>query len=88
MLGPVPEELTVISRLFALALGLGLALCTVSYAGPEAKLKTDAGYDNPGVGQWFDLLLTVDPKGEVLAAEGLKVTAKGACSLRWSCTST
>lgn len=67
-----------ISRFFAFALGLGLAFCTISYAGPEAKLAAEGtlDYADVGVGQWFDLLLTVDPKGGVLPAEGIEVTPK------------
>jgi len=68
-----------VARIFLRALVLLALLCTISYGAPEVKLVSDGSdlYASIGVGQWVDLLLTVDPKGEPLAADGLTVVPDG-----------
>jgi thiol:disulfide interchange protein len=69
------------SRLFLRALVLLAAIGTVSFAAPTIKLapEGEADYAIIGPGQWFDLLVTIDPQGEPVSTEGLvsKATAEG-----------
>jgi thiol:disulfide interchange protein DsbD len=64
-------------RLFLRALVLLAAISTISFAAPTIKLapEGEADYAAIGAGQWFDLLVTIDPKGEPVAADGLVVKA-------------
>ena len=61
------------------ALVLAALLCTITSAAPEAKLvpEGDDVMASIGLGQWVDLLFTVDPKGEPMAVAGLNVVAEG-----------
>jgi len=55
-------------------LGSLALLCTVAFAEPTATLEQDMARDYAAVvgpGQWFDLLVTVDPKGTPVVADGL-----------------
>lgn len=52
-----------------------LALAAVAAAAPTAKLKVDQDAEVVP-GQWFDLLLVVDPAGTPIAAEGLEATPR------------
>jgi cytochrome c biogenesis protein CcdA len=62
------------------ALGALALLCTVSYAGPTAKLEPEGGRSFAIVAprQWFDLLVRVDPGGSEMNAGGLRVEAEAA----------
>jgi thiol:disulfide interchange protein len=60
-----------------------LVLCAPALAAPSAKLGQDLADSAAEVapGQWFDLLLVVDPKGASISEEGLEAVpapAKGA----------
>ena len=58
---------------------VSLALfCTISFAAPETRLEADrlrASGSEVAPGQWFDLLLRIDPKGSAILAKGLEATA-------------
>ncbi|MHC4137255.1 MAG: hypothetical protein ACYS0K_20070, partial [Planctomycetota bacterium] len=65
------------SRRFLVALGCLALACTVSVA-QEAKLEQEGGaFIVVGPQQWFDLLVTVDPKGTEIVAESLRAAGQG-----------
>jgi len=70
-----PNALT--SRRLLFALGCLALFCTVSVA-QEATLEQEGGpYIVVAPQQWFDLLVTVDPKGAAVGAESLQAAGKG-----------
>jgi len=65
-----------IPRTLARALLLLLVPCTISFAAPpKVTLEAEgaADYAILGPGQWFDLLVRIEPQGSPIAPEGLEV---------------
>jgi len=61
-------------RFLAAACAVALA-CSVAAAAPTATLEQDRDRDTAAEvapGQWFDVLVHVDPRGEIIQEEGLK----------------